>query len=585
MPPYVTIVTSDFTPYQQRYKAKDSDSESGERTEMVTSKATGAVVSGAHLTSLSGEDVNRLGEAIRLSGLSDVSLDGRLSVVFVYPGMGVGDVYPEMAGCTSEVCAFIEESVVFEKHGIQVIGLSTEASEPPSGCLAIPFATGLIPQHGVGSPLDFVEKAERRYAVRASFVVGPDGTGEKITDIKDVVSHVRRCFRLAMDRRLARYRDAAMEYLSSGGNGIQPNVTLRGLLPNGADSVAIPRLDVTLELVAKLADGAIISQEAGYIRRINRLLVDHGRSELFPTVLAICDTEDPAWYLMEAVDPTKLDEIVFADQARTILSDTGKTAIESAVDKLIALYQLTMSPETPAVARYHYLERFLQLPQRDDFRSAFALLVGGDLESTLAKPVMVGEEYRCGSYREHMDFLMEYVDHLVQPFGVYLHGDAHLPNILLSTDGSDIRFIDPRVVWDGNDVGQPGFGDPLYDLGTLLHSLHVMSAILYAIDTGETADLVQVVEETDRISITPGVLCFDVSPVVTEFMVYVEENFPGELLGSHWRTRLHVNAANALVGWLKYSRAIQTGNAWWSVFAAALYHLEEGRRHIEGGST
>ena len=346
---------------------------------MVTSKATGAVVSGAHLTSLSGEDVNRLGEAIRLSGLSDVSLDGRLSVVFVYPGMGVGDVYPEMAGCTSEVCAFIEESVVFEKHGIQVIGLSTEASEPPSGCLAIPFATGLIPQHGVGSPLDFVEKAERRYAVRASFVVGPDGTGEKITDIKDVVSHVRRCFRLAMDRRLARYRDAAMEYLSSGGNGIQPNVTLRGLLPNGADSVAIPRLDVTLELVAKLADGAIISQEAGYIRRINRLLVDHGRSELFPTVLAICDTEDPAWYLMEAVDPTKLDEIVFADQARTILSDTGKTAIESAVDKLIVLYQLTMSPETPAVARYHYLERFLQLPQRDDFRSAFALLVGGDM--------------------------------------------------------------------------------------------------------------------------------------------------------------------------------------------------------------
>ena len=262
---------------------------------MMVSEATDPATSGAHLTSLSGEDVEQLGEVIRLSGLSDVSLHGRLSIVFAYPGMGVGDVYPELTGCTSEVCAFIEESAVFEKHGIQVIGLSTEPSEPPPGCLAIPFPTGVLPQQGVVSPLDFVQKAERRYAVRASFIVGPDGTGEKLTDIEDVVAHVRRCFRLAMERRLARYRDAAMEYLSSGGNGVQPSVTLCDLLPNGADSVAIPRVDVTLELVAKLADRSIIVQEAGYIRRINRLLVDHGRSELFPSVLAICDTEDPAW--------------------------------------------------------------------------------------------------------------------------------------------------------------------------------------------------------------------------------------------------------------------------------------------------
>ena len=552
---------------------------------MGVSKATDTTVSGARLAPLSGEDVERLGEVIRLSGLPDVSLDGRLSVVFAYPGMGVGDVYPELAGCTSEVCAFIEESAVFEKHGIQVIGLSTELSEPPPGCLAIPFPTGVLPQQGVVSPVEFVEKAERRYAVRASFIVGPDGTGEKLTDIEDVVSHVRSCFRLAMERRLTQYRDAAVEYLSSGGNGLQPSVTLRGLLPNGADSVAISRVDVTFELVAKLGDREIIIQEAGHIRRINRLLVDHGRSELFPSVVAICDTEDPAWYLMGAADPTKFDEIVFADRARTVLSDTGKTAIDSAIDKLIALYQLTVRQETPAVARYHYLDRFLELPQRDDFRNVFALLVRGDLEATLAKPVVLGNSYRCGSYREYMDFLSSNVDRLVQPFGTYLHGDAHLPNMLLSTDGSDMRFIDPRVVWDGNDVGQPGFGDPLYDLGTLLHSLHVMSAILYAIETGETADLVQVAEEADSVTITPGVLRITANPVVTEFMAYVEQHFPAELLGSHWQTRLHVNAANALVGWLKYSRAIQTGNAWWAVFAAALYHLEEGRRHIEGAST
>ena len=68
---------------------------------MVFSEVTDPAVSGAHLTSLSGEDVQRLGDVIGLSGLADVSLDGRLSVVFAYPGMGVGDVYPELAGCTS----------------------------------------------------------------------------------------------------------------------------------------------------------------------------------------------------------------------------------------------------------------------------------------------------------------------------------------------------------------------------------------------------------------------------------------------------------------------------------------------------
>ena len=541
-----------------------------------------SVASGAQRLRIGEADVRRLEQIARLSGISDVTLKNRLSVVFVYPGMGIGNVYPDLAGCTTEVCAFIEESAIFEKHGIQVIGLSTEPSEPPPGCLAIPFSTGVLPQKDIDSQIEFVEKTDKKYAVRASFIIGPDGSGLKISDIEDVVSHVRLCFQLALDRRLARYRDAAMDYLINGGNGIQPRVFLRGLLPNGADSVAISRIDVTLQLVTKLADRAIISQEAGYIRRINRLLVDNQQTELFPTVLAICDNEDPAWYLMEAADPRNFDEIVFSDDARTALSTSGRSMINSAVDKLIGLYTLTTRMETPKVAHYHYLERFLRLPERDDFRNTFDLLVRGDLENILNKPVVLNDQYECRSYREHMEFFTSCVDQLVQPFGAYLHGDAHLPNMLLSADKTDIRFIDPRVVWDGNDVGQPGFGDPLYDLGTLLHSLHVMSGILYAIETGNTSDLIQTLVADDFISIQSDILQIAGSPVVGDFLAYVEENFPDELLGSNWRSRLHVNAANALVGWLKYSRSVQTGFAWWAIYAAALYHLEEGRRHIEG---
>jgi hypothetical protein len=140
-------------------------------------------------------------------------------------------------------------------------------------------------------------------------------------------------------------------------------------------------------------------------------------------------------------------------------------------------------------------------------------------------------------------------------------------------------------VWDGNDVGQPGFGDPLYDLGTLLHSLHVMSAILHSIETGHTEDLVQVTNGDRLISIDPVRLQFAGNPSVDEFLTYVDDHLSRDLLGPDWQGRLHVNAANALVGWLKSSRAIQTASAWWSVFAASMYHLEEARRHIEGGAT
>lgn len=544
----------------------------------------GALASGARKVALDKRDIKRIEVALRLSGIPDANLSNRLSVVFVYPGMGVGEVYPEMAGCTTEVCAFIEESAMFERHGIQVIGLSTEPSEAPPGCLAIPFSTGVLPEQGIEPPIEFVDKADKRYAVRASFIIGPDGHGLKITDIEDVVAHVRLCFRIAMDKRLTRYADAAVDYLRRGSEGFRPNVTLRGLLANGADSVAIARIDVTLPLVSKLADRAIITQEAGYIRRINQLLVDNRQPELFPTVLAICDSEDPAWYLMEAADPTKLDEIVFADDARTVLSDSGKTLVHTALDKLIALYRLTRTAETPAVARYHYLERFLQLPERTDFRNTFELLVRGDIEQTLTSPVSLGNGYECDSYQDQMRFLSSSVDTLLPNFGAYLHGDAHLPNMLLAKDGSDVLFIDPRVVWDGHNVGQPGFGDPLYDLGTLLHSLHAMSSILHAIETGSSEDLIHISDAASRVIVEPGKLHLLANPTVCQFLAYIEEKFPSELLGSRWRTRLHVNAANAFVGWLKYSRAIQTASAWWAVFAAAMYHLEEARRQTQEGT-
>lgn len=265
------------------------------------------------------------------AGLPEPSLQGRYSVVFAFPGMGVGEQYPDLAGCTREVCTFIDEAAAFARHGIQVIGLSGQRSDPPEGCLAIPFPVGLLQQEDFGGPIAFVEQGGRRYAQRASFVIFPDGSGVRLSGVTDVVGHVRECLDLALSHRLERLRQAT---LGADLASLRSTVQLGSLLPNGADSVAITRIDVTIPLVAKMAAPAVVREEAGYMRRINRLLEDAGRPRLFPAVVAINADEDPAWYLMEAADPVSLDRLLFADAARTVIEPGRLPLLSAAIDKL-----------------------------------------------------------------------------------------------------------------------------------------------------------------------------------------------------------------------------------------------------------
>lgn len=529
---------------------------------------------------LSPNEVAELEHVVQASGLPEVSLSGRDSVVFAYPGMGVGKVYPELAGCTTEVCAFIEDAAVFERHGIQVVGISTEPSEPPPGCLSIPFPTGVIQQTEAGSPLEFVERGDRRYVVRTSFLIGPDGTGQRISGITDVVQHVRRCLDWSLQQRLDRYRDALLAYLREGGAGIPSKATIRGLLPNGADSVVIPRVDLTLEVVAKMARTDIVAQEAGYIDHLNRLLEEHDRAALFPEVVAVSRDEEPAWYLMEAADPTTADELAFADPERTTLSPRGERIISLVLERLADLHELTFRPEIPAVAPYFYLGRFQALPERSDFQDAFELLVGGDLEPFLQTSIR-SDDIPLRSYRDQLTFLAGAQDHLVQPVGSYLHGDPHLPNVLLTPDRSAIRMVDPRVVWDGNDVGDPGFGDPLYDLATLFHSVGGMAAILHSIATNRSDGLLTVERVDGELVVRSGTLDPGDGTAFEWFVDVLQQVYPENVLGPNWQARIHVGVANALLGWLKYPRSIPTRVAWLAVYVLALHHLEAGRQLLE----
>lgn len=543
---------------------------------------------GAEIESIGAGEVEALEKLLAESGLADVSLEGRYSVVFVYPGIGVGNRYPELAGCTAEVCTFADETTEFIKHGIQLVGLSTQPTNPPGDFLAgFPFPIGHLPNARVDPLIELVTRDEGTYATRRSFVVFPDRTGMKITDIKDPVGHVRKCFDIAIKRRLDEYQKVAISYFHRTGSGVTSQMKHVGFLANGADSVSISTIDFNARLVSKMASSDIVGQEGGYMQRINQLLEENNKPALFPAVLAIRTDERPAYYLMEAANPVSLDHFVFEDQTMTRLRRERMHMLSGALAKLSNLYEVSFRTEEPRIARYHYLERFSAIIERPDFRETHAFMFPGGpaLDSVLRASFVVDGEFLCRSMRDQMEMLHANVSRLVQPFGAYLHGDVHLKNMLVAEDGRDVVFVDPRVVWDGNDVGDPGFGDPLYDFGTLLHSLHVMSAILTAIDSEESEALLSIQEDDvgggSGFVTRPGSLGITGSDTLAWFTDWMQATVSPDVLGEHWRARLYVNTANALFGWLKYARAVRTRHAWWAIFASTLYYLELAGRELE----
>ncbi len=543
---------------------------------------------GAEVDAMTSADVDELQKLVAASGLPDVSLEKRYSVVFVYPGIGAGDRYPELAGCTAEVCTFADETTEFVKHGFQLVGLSTQPTEPPGDFLtSFPFPIGRIPADVSSSLIEIVDKDDDRYALRTSFVVFPDGSGVRIRDIKDPVGHVQKCFQVAIGRRLHHYQRATLAHIQRETDSIMSSIKHTGFLANGADSVSISTIDLQKRVVAKMASPDIVAQEGGYMDRMNHLLGENGRPRLFPEVIAVCADERPAYYLMEAANPLSLDNLLFQDEAMSELRPDRLHILSDSIAKLTNLYEITFRKEIPEVARYHYLDRFLAIPERRDFKDTFEFMFGGTprLEEMLSTQFVIDGDYICHSFADQMDLLRDRIDRLAQPVGAYLHGDVHLKNMLVGEDGKTVVFVDPRIIWDGHDVGDPGFGDPLYDYGTLLHSLHVMSAILGAIDDGETEALLNleedVVEGDASVVVWPGLLHITGSKTLDWYMEWVGRTVPEEVLGSDWQARLHVNSANAILGWLKYARSVWTRHAWLAMFASVLYHLEAARRTLE----
>jgi peroxiredoxin len=517
------------------------------------------------------EEVAVLGRLLARSGRA--AAPHRPTVIFAYPGHGVGEVHPDLAGCTNQTLLLSTAVASLGRLGVDVLATSTETADKHAHrpdlhgrvLHAGPDTTGVLPH---------VVKDEGTYLLRATFLFEAGGAVLVATGITDSVAHTKAVLALIEQQRLRSW--AAQVWPAATGA-----VELRGTFANGADSDGIVAFGTEASTaVAKVGPAGVLDAEATFLRRANLALDKASLPPMFPVVHAVTVEGDQAVVLMEAGRPDPLDDLVFADKDRFELDATAGTTLSPFLDRLTRLHQLTRAARAPETGPYLYFGRFEALVAHPDFVAAHGELLPGapPIEDLLTARLLLPGGVELPSYRELLTWLASRVDRIAPQEGALIHGDPHFRNMLFRDDDEPM-LIDPRTVWDGRAVTDPGFGDPAYDFATLLHSAFPMSALLHAIEQGNTVGYFPggVPHPVNgRLDLTTTPLPF-VLPARANSLAADLVRRLGVADASVAETRLNVGAANALVGWLKYARALRTGEAWLAVFAYTVWYLDRGR--------
>ncbi|MEU9474363.1 phosphotransferase [Streptomyces sp. NPDC048191] len=496
----------------------------------------------------------------------------QVSVVFAYPGHGVGERFPQLSGCTNQMLLLSTAAGQLSKLGITAVAASTE---PPDRHAHLGALSRSIARFGEddAAQVPHTDVEEGRFLLRWTMVLGGSRDGLLVTGIADSVAHTRAVIDMLTADRLRDWAEAAGADRAAVPNGVTATYA------NGADSLGIVAFEAGVPLVAKVGPRAVIDAETAFVADVNSRLTAQGHPPLFPVVHGVHREGAQATSLMEQVDPLTLDNVVFDDKAKFVLAGDASAVLEPHLRSLGVLYESTARPQRPTVADYLLRERFHAIVEHEGFVTTFrSFFPGWDLAAVLDADVVLPTGARPAGYAAMTRWLDETAASLLPDSGCLVHGDVHLKNMLRRGDGSPV-FVDPRTVWDGRDRPDIGFGDPSYDFATLLHSALPMSGLLQAIADGTSEALLPELPAAPN-----GTL--DLSGLTTPFTVdgnlkRLEERLLAGLgpvdEPSVLRARLYIGAADALAGWLKYERALVTPQAWLAVYAYVLWYLDRAR--------
>ncbi|MES9556460.1 MULTISPECIES: phosphotransferase [unclassified Streptomyces] len=500
---------------------------------------------------------------------------GAVTVVFAYPGHGIGERHRQLSGCTSQMLLLSNATAGLSRLSITVAAASTE---PPENHAHLGELSRIIARftEADAAAVPHTDLPEGRFLLRWTMVLSGPRDGLLVTDIADSVAHTRAVIDLLTADRLRDWAEAA------GADPGTASARVTATYANGGDSLGIVAFEAGSPLVAKVGPREVIAAETAFVSEVNTLLTARGAAPLFPALHGVHHEGEQATSLMEQVEPLTLDDVVFGDPAKFVLAEDTAETLEPHLRLLGDLYTATTKQQRPTVSDYLLRERFHAVRDHDGFVDTFrAFFPGWEPAGVLGADVILPTGVRLPGYTELTHWLDEVAPSLLPGSGCLVHGDVHLKNMLRCTDGSPV-FVDPRTVWDGRGRPDIGFGDPSYDYATLLHSALPMSGLLQAIADGTSKALLP-----ELPTVPDGVL--DLSELTTPFTVddslrRLEARLVAGLGPDDeppvLRARLYIGAANALAGWLKYERALAIPRAWLAVYAYVLWYLDRARTEL-----
>lgn len=359
----------------------------------------------------------------------------------------------------------------------------------------------------------------------------------------------------------------------------------------GSDSRGVVQFRLgDAEIVAKVGDADALSGEVAFASRVNELLAADGHPRLFPRVHGLLTEGDQAVSLMEAGRPMPIGPL-FADEARSTLAGSALAVLTPHLEQLAAWYRLTARDQPPTVADYLYRERYHALRELPAFTATFRALFGDvPLADVLDVPVELPGGLTVPGWGEAVAWLDKVAADLLPGHGSAVHGDIYAANMLLLPDGTPV-LIDPRTVWEGRDRPDVGYGDPVFDLATLLHGVFPMAAILHAVQSGDPAALFGGDPQAglprpgrDRLALSGLVLPTRFPRAVTDLEAAMLAVLPPAAEPA-WRarTRLYIGAATSLAGWLKYERSLASPQAWLATLGYVTWYLWQARNVWDNG--
>jgi len=368
-------------------------------------------------------------------------------------------------------------------------------------------------------------------------------------------------------------------------DGLHEAVRHPTFLPKGADSHAIALLETIPSSVLKVGPQEILEGEARFIGFVNDLARGAGIVSPFPQIFGASTHEDPAWYLMTAASPETVENRVFLSLGEGELHEDWLDKLRHIFDPMRGIYAASVKKGRCQISTYHYTQRIHGILQRKDFAETFRRLEVSpqSVASIINSQVLLNGQI-LKPFGGKLDATSHHAAAALPQYLTVVHGDLHLSNILEGGGQLGFLYVDPRIQWDGLRIDKFGFGDPIYDMATMLHSVAIMGPILHNSTAGTTDRLCSVstaLDGTIDVQLSDVLLknLYDTERAFTQLIDYL---IPSKCLDSGWEARLLIGAAGALFGWLKYADAVRDKSAWWAIFAAASWYLDAAQDIFTG---